>query len=182
MNVLIAGLITGIFFGVLLQRTEVLRYDRQVGAVRLLDFTIMKFMLSAILTGMIGVFTLRAMGIIDLQVKATVLGTNVIGGLIFGLGWGILGYCPGTAAGALGEGRVDALWGMLGMVAGSWIFAEFYPFTRSGLFAMGNFGKISLADSTGLPVIAVVLIAALLMAGGLWALGRIDRGGTLSRH
>jgi uncharacterized membrane protein YedE/YeeE len=46
-----------------------------------------------------------------LSLKPTVLGANIIGGLIFGLGWGMLGYCRGTAVGATGEGRFDAFWG-----------------------------------------------------------------------
>lgn len=181
MTQLLAGLITGILFGYLLQRTGVLRYDKQVGAVRLLDLTIMKFMLSAIFTGMVGVFLLRGMGLLELDVKATVLGTSIIGGLIFGLGWGILGYCPGTAAGALGEGRIDAVWGMLGMVAGSWLFAEFYPLTSSGIFAAGNFGKISLADTAGLPTFVVVLLAAVLILGILWIVDRMDPAKLLGR-
>lgn len=181
MNQALAGLITGILFGILLQRTGVLRYDKQVGAVRLLDLTIMKFMLSAIFTGMLGVFLLRGMGLLELDVKATVLGTNIIGGLIFGLGWGILGYCPGTAAGALGEGRIDALWGILGMVAGSWFFAEFYPLTQSGIFAAGDFGKISLVDTAGLPPLAVVLLAAVIILGTLWLVDRMDPGKLLGR-
>lgn len=179
MNVQLTGLVTGVLFGILLQRTEVLRYDRQVGAVRLIDFTIVKFMLSVILTGMIGVFVLRGLGVIELQVKATVLGANVIGGLIFGLGWGILGYCPGTAAGALGEGRIDALWGMLGMIAGSWVFAEFYPYMAGGVFAMGDYGKISLADSVGFSWGVVVALAAALVAGTLWVVNRLDNQGLI---
>ena len=41
--------ITGIIFGILLQRSETIRYDRQLGALRLLGFTILKFMLSTII-------------------------------------------------------------------------------------------------------------------------------------
>lgn len=180
MSVQVAGLITGIFFGFLLQRTELLRYDKQVGALRLMDFTIMKFMISAVITGMIGVFALRGLGYMELDLKATVLGTNIIGGLIFGLGWGILGYCPGTSAGALGEGRIDAVWGMFGMIAGSWAFAEFYPLTKSGIFAMGNFGKISLADMSGFPVVVVVALAVAILSGILWVIGRMESRGSLS--
>ncbi len=181
MNMPLAGLVTGILFGFLLQRTGVLRYDRQVGAVRLLDFTIMKFMLSAIFTGMIGVFVLKGMGVLELAVKPTVLGTNVIGGLVFGLGWGILGYCPGTAAGAFGEGRIDAVWGMLGMVAGSWFFAEFYPLTKTGIFAAGDFGKISLVDAAGMPPLGVVVLAGGVILALLWLLERMDPGKFLIR-
>ncbi|MGB6282407.1 MAG: YeeE/YedE family protein, partial [Syntrophobacteria bacterium] len=49
MKVLIYGLVTGIFFGFLLQKGRVLRYDKQLGALRLMDMTIVKFMLSTVL-------------------------------------------------------------------------------------------------------------------------------------
>ena len=48
MITLFYGLITGILFGFLLQKGEVLRYDKQIGALRLQDMTIVKFMLSHI--------------------------------------------------------------------------------------------------------------------------------------
>jgi uncharacterized membrane protein YedE/YeeE len=127
MKVLIYGLVTGIFFGFFLQKSRVLRYDKQLGALRLMDMTIVKFMLSTVLVGMVGVYILKDLGLVKLSVKPTNLGANIIGGLIFGAGWGLLGYCPGTSAGALGEGRWDSLWGILGMLVGAAVFAEVYP-------------------------------------------------------
>ena len=62
-------------------------------------------------------------------------------GLIFGIGWGLLGYCPGTSAGALGEGRWDAVWGILGMLAGAAIYAEAYPGPQEKRSDMGEFWK-----------------------------------------
>ncbi|HMK42614.1 MAG TPA: DUF6691 family protein, partial [Dissulfurispiraceae bacterium] len=108
MNPLMYGLITGILFGFCLQRGGVLRYERQIGALRLIDMTILKFMLSSIMVAMVGVYLLKDLGLVKLQLKPTILGGQVIGGLIFGLGWGVLGYCPGTQMGALAEGRWDA--------------------------------------------------------------------------
>jgi uncharacterized membrane protein YedE/YeeE len=58
----------------------------------------------------------RLSGLAQLSVSGFIaLAFFFIGGLLFGIGWGILGYCPGTAAGALGEGRIDGLWGVLGI-------------------------------------------------------------------
>ena len=104
------GLVTGIVFGVLLQRAHVIRYDRQLAALRLKDFTILKFMMSTILVAMIGTYYLYDQGLVKLSIKPTILGGLVVGGILFGIGWALLGYCPGTSAGALGEGRVDAFW------------------------------------------------------------------------
>lgn len=141
---LIYGLITGILFGFLLQKAEVVRYDRQIGALRLVDMTIVKFMLSTVLVGMVGIYLLYDLGRIELDVKSTVLGANILGGLIFGLGWGLLGYCPGTSAGALGEGRWDAVWGILGMLVGAALYAEAYPFLKATILQWGQLGPITL--------------------------------------
>mgnify|MGYP005841960081 CR=1 FL=1 len=64
--------------------------------------TIVKFMLSSVLTGMVGIYLLQAFGLAKLSIKITILDGNIIGGLLFGLGWGVLGYCPGTSLGLVG--------------------------------------------------------------------------------
>lgn len=150
MNQLIYGLITGLAFGFLLQKGQVLRYDRQLGALRLMDMTIVKFMLSTILTAMVGIYLLKDLGLIELSIKSTILGGNIIGGLLFGLGWGMLGYCPGTSMGALGEGRWDAVWGILGMLLGAALYAEAFPVMKKTVLTWGNFGKITLPEVLGI--------------------------------
>jgi uncharacterized membrane protein YedE/YeeE len=160
MNELIYGLITGIIFGFLLQKGRVIRYDKQVGALLLKDMTIVKFMLTTIVVAMVGVYLLVDLGMAKLSLKPAILGGNIVGGLIFGIGWGILGYCPGTQMGALGEGRWDALWGILGMLAGAAVFAEFYPALKGTVLTWGDFGKITIPQV--LNVNHWVVIAAIL--------------------
>ena len=156
------GVITGIIFGFLLQKAQVLRYDKQVGALRLLDMTILKFMLSAIVVASIGIYLFKDLGLIKLSIKSTSIGALVIGGLLFGIGWGLLGYCPGTAAGALGEGRIDGLWGMIGMLGGAALYAVIYPFMKAQIISIGNYGKIGLPQAIGINHwIVVVTLAAL---------------------
>ncbi|MCK9225972.1 MAG: YeeE/YedE family protein [Candidatus Muirbacterium halophilum] len=158
MNLLLNGLITGIVFGIFMQKAKVLRYNKQIAALRYKDMTIFKFMLSAIITAMIGFYILNDMEMIKLSIKGTLLGANIVGGLIFGIGWGILGYCPGTAAGALGEGRFDALSGIIGFFTGGIIYAEIYPFIQNNFLKIGNYGKITLADLTGVNHWIVIVI------------------------
>ncbi len=163
---LIYGLVTGIVFGFLLQKAQVIRYDKQLGALRLMDMTIVKFMLSNIIVGMIGIYLLNDLGVVKLSVKATSVGANVLGGILFGLGWGLLGYCPGTSAGALGEGRWDALWGIGGMLVGASIFAHTYPALKNTVYTWGSLGKITLPQILGInhwPVIIVLVIAYVLL-------------------
>ena len=149
-NQLIYGLVTGILFGFFLQRGQVLRYDKQIGALRLMDMTILKFMLTAIFVGSVGIYLLKDLGLVKLSIKSTVLGATIIGGLIFGLGWGLLGYCPGTSMGAIGEGRWDGLWGLLGMLAGAAVYAESYPLMKRTVLTWGDLGKITLPGTLGI--------------------------------
>jgi len=163
MTMLVYGLITGVLFGFLLQKGRVLRYDRQLGALRLLDMTIVKFMFSTVVVGMVGVYLLKDFGLAKLSVKPTLLGANILGGLIFGIGWGLLGYCPGTSAGALGEGRWDAVWGILGMLVGAALYAEAFPFMKRTVLTWGDLGKLTLPDVLGVSpwvIIPVFVVAA----------------------
>jgi hypothetical protein len=94
--------------------------------------------------------------------KSTSIGAQVTGGIIFGIGWGLLGYCPGTAAGALGEGRLDGLWGILGMLFGGGLYASTYPFMKAYIIPMGSYGKISLPQVLGVSHWIVILIFAVV--------------------
>ncbi|MBA4416423.1 MAG: YeeE/YedE family protein [Syntrophus sp. (in: bacteria)] len=166
MGELTYGLVTGIIFGFLLQKGRVIRYDKQIGALRLKDMTIVKFMFTTVLVAMVGVYLLKDLGVIKLSVKSTILGGNIIGGLIFGMGWGVLGYCPGTQLGALGEGRWDAVWGIIGMLVGAGIFAEFYPTLKNTVLTWGDYGKITIPQILGVNhwiVIVVFVVLGILM-------------------
>jgi uncharacterized membrane protein YedE/YeeE len=168
LNTLLYGLITGILFGFLLQKGRVLRYDKQLAALRLMDMTIVKFMLSSILVGMIGVYFLKDLGLVKLEVKNTFLFANILGGLIFGLGWGFLGYCPGTAVGAVGEGRWDAVWGIIGMLIGAAVFAEVFPILKTTVLTWGNFGKITIPQILGINHWIIISIFASASLGLFW--------------
>lgn len=163
---LIYGLITGIAFGFLLQKGQVIRYDKQIGALLLKDMTIVKFMLSHILVAMVGVYLLYDMGLIKLAIKATILGGVIIGGLLFGIGWGLVGYCPGTSLAALGEGRLDALWAIIGMLFGAAFFAEMFPYLKTTILTWGNYGQITIPMALGInhwPIIILMIIVSLYL-------------------
>ena len=164
MNEQILGLLTGIVFGFLLQKGRVLRFDKQISAMLLKDMTILKFMLSAIIVGMIGVYFLKDIGFIELKHKSMNFGGVIIGGVLFGLGWAVMGFCPGTSIGAIGEGRWHAIWAVLGMLTGAGIFAELYPFFKRTFLSWRDLGKVSLADISGINhwVIIITLITAYL--------------------
>ncbi len=144
---LVIGALIGFCFGFLLQRGGVTQYDLIMGQLLLYDWTVAKVILSAIGVGMAGVYFLRSQGLARLHVKAGSLGATVIGGLIFGAGFGILGYCPGTMAGAVGQGSLDALFGgVLGMLAGAGIYAWMFPFLDRTILKTGDFGELTIPE------------------------------------
>lgn len=166
MSELPLGLITGMAFGALLQQGRVLRFEKQVGAMLLKDMTIVKFMLSAIIVGTVGIHLLVSAGVVELQIKATHVGANLIGGLLFGAGWAVMGYCPGTSVGALGEGRWHAVWAILGMLFGAAIYAEAYPAMKATVLNWGSFGKVTLPGILGASpwfVIPIYVVLFLLL-------------------
>ncbi len=161
----ILGLVTGLAFGFLLQKGRVLRYDKQVAAMLFQDMTILKFMLSAIIVGMFGILALSDLEVIKLSHKAMNVGAIVIGGALFGIGWAVMGFCPGTSVGALGEGRWHAIFGVVGMIAGAAIYAELFPFFKSTVLSWSDFGKIGLADALGINhwIIAIIFTVITLV-------------------
>ena len=148
---LMAGVLFGLAFGVLLQKGGMGRFNVLVGQLLLQDFTVAKVMLTAIVVGMIGIVTLHHFGKVNLHLKPTRIGANVIGGLLFGAGSALLGYCPGTVAAALGQGSWDALFGMAGLVAGSWMFAELSGWSKRTVEKWGDLGKVLLPDLLHVP-------------------------------
>jgi uncharacterized membrane protein YedE/YeeE len=154
----ILGLVTGLAFGFFLQKGRVLRYDKQVSAMLFTDMTILKFMLSAIIVGMFGILAMNDLEIIKLSHKAMNVGGIVIGGALFGIGWAVMGYCPGTSVGAVGEGRWHAIFGVIGMIAGAAVYAELFPFFKSTVLTWADFGKIGLPEALGMNhwVVAVI--------------------------
>ncbi len=169
---LLAAVLFGLVFGFLLQKGGVGKFNVLVGQLLLQDFTVAKVMLTAIVVGMAGVFTLHHFAKVNLHIKPTRIGANIIGGLLFGAGFSLLGYCPGTAAVALGQGSWDALFGMGGLVAGSWVFAELSGWSKRTVEKWGDFGKVLLPDLLRLPRTAFVTGLAVALATILLLLER----------
>ena len=162
------GLVFGIIFGFLLQKGGVTKYDVIINQLLLIDFTVIKVMLSAVVTGMLGLFFMQSLGWIKLLPKSGSWGKNAIGGLIFGVGFALLGYCPGTIAGAIGNGYLDALTaGLVGIVLGSGLLAMAYPGLQGGVLKKGFFGNMTLpqvfkVNNWAFIVPLAVIIVALL--------------------
>lgn len=171
---LMMGLLLGFCFGFLLQKGQVCDYDVILGQLLLQDFTVLKIIFTAIAVGMVGVYAMRAAGWVSLHKKPGSLGASVPGPLIFGVGFGLLGYCPGTAIGAVGHGALDALvGGVVGITLGAGLYAAAYPWLERHVLNVGDFGDRTLIDVVGTsrPWLVITPTVAAI-AVGLWLLER----------
>jgi hypothetical protein len=164
------GLVSGILFGFLLQKGGATSYDVILGQLLLTDFTVIKIMLSAVIAGMIGVHFLKSIGLAQLHPKPGSLGISLIGALFFGIGFATLGYCPGTIAGAVGQGSLDALFGgVIGILIGAGLLAALYPKLQGSIMKKGDFGDLTLPRLLGVNHwIIVIPVAAGLIALLVW--------------
>ncbi len=158
------GFATGMIFGFLLQKGGIANYDVIIGQLLLSDFTVLKVMMSAVITGMIGVHALKKAGMVQLHPKPGSLGITVIGGLLFGVGFAVLGYCPGTAVAAAAQGGLDALaGGVVGIGIGAGIFAALYPRLEKSILAQGNFSKLTLPESLKLNEWVIIIPVCIII-------------------
>ena len=166
---LLIGLIIGVLFGFLLHKGGVTKYDVILGQLLFEDFTVVKIMLSAVVTGTVGIHLLRSLGLVQLHPKPGSVGTSLVGGLIFGLGFALLGYCPGIVAGAIGEGWLDALLGgAVGILIGAGLFAALYPRLQKGILSKGDFGTLTLPELLKVNAWAVVVPVVIALVALLW--------------
>ncbi len=158
------ALIVGFFFGFLLEKGGATDYEVLVNQLLLRDFTVLKIIFSAIVVGAPGVYLLVKYGISQSSIKPFRPKSIILGGLIFGAGFALLGYCPGTLAGAVGTGSLHALLGAAGMVIGAGTFARLYPLL-SEFIAEDDRGEVTIQGLLGLSKgLAVVIMGTVLIA------------------
>jgi hypothetical protein len=169
---LIGAIVFGLAFGFLLQKGGAAKYNVLIGQLLLQDFTVVKIMLTAIVVGMIGIFTLNRFAKVNLHLQPTRLGAQTIGGLLFGAGFALIAYCPGTGAAALGQGSWDVVFGIAGLMAGSYLYAELSAWLSKTVEKWGERGKITLPDLLHAPRLPSALTVAIVLAIGLFVLQR----------
>ena len=171
---LLLGLILGAAFGAVIQLSGASSYSKITNALRLKDLTIMKLILTAIGVGLIGVHLLDALGLANMKVKDLYLPGLVVAGLIFGVGFAVTGYCPGTALAAAAEGKPDPWATVLGGLLGALVFAFMFPDLETYLLSFGQYGPVTIHGSFG---IQGLLLAAPLGALCLWLAAKLPAGG-----
>jgi uncharacterized protein len=171
------AVVIGLAFGTALEQAGLGNARKLVGQFYLTDFSVFKVMFSAILTTLLGSFWLARLGFIHLEsfyVPETFVLPQLVGGLIFGIGFVLSGLCPGTSCVAAATGRGDGLATMAGMFAGIGVcgvlFDRLQPF-----YASTAYGPLTLPGLLDLPygVVVSIIVAIALIAFRL--LGRIEK-------
>lgn len=159
---LIVAVAIGFFFGLFLERGGLGDPRKLTGVFYLTDFTVPKVMFTAILVASSGLYLLSDLRLLDLDrvwFVPTYFWPQIAGGALFGVGFVISGYCPGTAVAALSTGRLDALFAMFGMFFGALVFAEMFPFLED-FYRSSHMEGATIMKLTGLNHWGVLLLLA----------------------
>lgn len=168
-------LILGILFGATIQYANLNKFNVISGLALRKDFSVAKAIALAIGIGLILLNIEIALGFASYHVKPFIVGGLILGGLIFGTGMAILGYCPGTLAISFGQGSVDAFIGIIGGLLGGLFYTVVLPFIKPVLGP--DFGAISLYslfESRILFFILILIIGAIFIYAAFW-LHKIDK-------
>lgn len=168
---LLIAVILGIFFGLFLERGGLGNPHKLTGVFYLTDFTVPKVMFTAMLVAASGLYLLSDLRLLDMSrvwLVPTFFWPQIVGGALFGIGFVVSGYCPGTAMAGFASGRLDALVTMIGIGAGSLLFAVLYPYIE-------GFYISSAMEGATLPTLLkinhwLVIVFLIVFAGGMFYL------------
>jgi hypothetical protein len=162
-------IVLGFVFGWTLDKAGLTKYHKIVNVYRFTDLAVLKYMMSAIMVGMAGVWTLKGLGLVELTgTISTYVPGVLLGGVLFGIGMAAAGFCPGTVAAGAGRGNLDYLIpGFGGFLVGALAFGLTYQSFMPSLTKVMNLGNLSLPEllnlSPALTVIVVIVMFALVL-------------------
>lgn len=141
------------------------------------DMTVLKVMFTAIAVSAVLLALASGFGLLDMSrvfVNPTFLSSEIVGGLIMGVGFVLGGFCPGTSLVGAATLKIDGMLFVLGGLVGVFLFGEsvgsFEPFWLSG-----NLGRFTLPEWLGLSTGATVLLVVLLALAAFAAAEILER-------
>ncbi|MFH1743950.1 MAG: YeeE/YedE thiosulfate transporter family protein [bacterium] len=172
----LASLLIGIAFGVMLERAGFGSSRRLSGIFYFRDMAVLKVMFTAVITAMLGVSYAKAFGLVTMEnvyFLHTIYAAQILGGLVFGIGFVMSGWCPGTGAVGLASGKIDALVFLLGAIGGSILYNEAYPILAT--ITRGDRGIIFAYDSLGISEAGFAFFLTLIAIGCFWGSEYIEK-------
>jgi hypothetical protein len=162
------AVLLGLGFGFCLERAGFAGARKLTAVFYFFDVAVVKVMFTAIVTAMLGLFVLSAAGMMDLSdlyIEPTSYPAQLLGGLLFGAGFIVGGYCPGTSVAAIATGKKDGMVFALGMLAGVMAYTELTPGLDAWISATSR-GALTLPAVTGIGMgwWAIAFVAFLLLA------------------
>jgi len=171
------ALALGLGFGFALERAGFGSARKLTAVFYLYDMAVVKVMFSAVVTTLAGLYLLSSGGMLDLSqlyIEPTNLTAQIVGGLLFGAGFVVGGYCPGTSMAAIATGRKDGMVFALGMLAGVLAYAELTPGIDDWYKATA-LGELTLPSVTGIGMGWWVLVFIAVLAFGAWGMARLEQ-------
>jgi uncharacterized membrane protein YedE/YeeE len=174
---LLIAVIIGFFFGLFLERGGLGDPHKLTGVFYLTDFTVPKVMFTAILVAATGLYLLSDLKLLDMGriwIVPTFFWPQIVGGALFGLGFLLSGYCPGTAVAGLASGRIDALVTMVGIAAGSLAFGVLFPYI-STFYMSSQMGSRLIPEMLGVQHWLVIMFVYVTAGYAFYLMGRYER-------
>lgn len=172
----LTSLLIGIVFGVALEQAGFGSSRRLAGIFYFRDMTVLKVMFTAVVVAMIGICYSKGFGLITLEnvyFLHTLYAAQIVGGMLFGAGFVMSGWCPGTGAVGLASGKIDALVFLIGAAGGSMLYNEVYPIL--GSITTADRGVIFAYDSMGVSEASFAFFLTLVAVGCFWGSEYIEK-------
>ena len=170
------AVLLGVGFGFALERAGFGSARKLTSVFYFYDMAVLKVMFTAIVTAMVGIFALSALGVLaigELYLEPTNLAAQALGGAVFGAGFIVGGYCPGTAIAATATGRKDGMAFALGLLTGVYAYAELTPGIETWIKATAQ-GEMTLPTATGIGMGWWALVFAAILLLVAWGVGKLE--------
>jgi len=174
------ALFIGLLFGFWLERAGFGSSRKLTGVFYFRDMAVVKVMFTATITAMLGLSYLIAFGVVKLDsifLMPTIYGAQIVGGFLFGVGFVMSGWCPGTGAVGLASGKLDALVFLVGTIVGGILFNELFPIIKP-LYSAGDKGVRFIYESLRMSKPAASFILTLIAIGSFWGCEYIEERNT----
>lgn len=133
---LVVYFLLGTFLGTLFIKSEVASWFRIQEMFRFESFHMYGIIGSAVVVGALFLIVMKRAGVTTIRgdeieypakEEAQPRPQHILGGIVFGLGWGLVGACPGPLFALVGSGLPVLALALLGAIAGAWTYGLLKP-------------------------------------------------------